>query len=247
MCGDEDRLGGLRPPRRPQGTHAPLLMPSRRPAHQCTHLVACLAMCDQVEDFEVLGLLGSGGYGSVHLAREPQSGTLVAVKVGHASIPVLGLTTLEAPMPHRARCCRPACTPPRFSPLTLIARLCPVALVQVMLKRPKGVSAPMRVELNVLAQVRQTSNLHHRSNPSLDHLVSSLKPPSSTGQNHGASAESPFLGAACVQVQHPNVVHFYYCLQSASKIYLVMEYIPGGTLKRVLKVTHRPPAIGCLL
>lgn len=204
-------------------------------------------MCDQVEDFEVLGLLGSGGYGSVHLAREPQSGTLVAVKVGHASIPVLGLTTLEAPMPHRARCCRPACTPPRFSPLTLIARLCPVALVQVMLKRPKGVSAPMRVELNVLAQVRQTSNLHHRSNPSLDHLVSSLKPPSSTGQNHGASAESPFLGAACVQVQHPNVVHFYYCLQSASKIYLVMEYIPGGTLKRVLKVTHRPPAIGCLL
>lgn len=35
-------------------------------------------------------------------------------------------------------------------------------------------------------------------------------------------------------MQHPHVVQFHYCLQTKSRIYLVMEYIRGGTLKSVL-------------
>ncbi len=100
----------------------------------------------RLEDFEILGLLGSGGYGSVHLARESHTGDLVAMKV--------------------------------------------------MYKRRRGVSDLMRVELQVLAQV-----------------------------------------------QHPHVVKFNYCLQTKSRIILVMEYIRGGTLKALLKepAAHRPP------
>ncbi|EWM28587.1 agc (camp- cgmp-dependent and protein kinase c) kinase family protein [Nannochloropsis gaditana] len=105
-----------------------------------------LTVGPRLEDFEILGLLGSGGYGSVHLAREGHSGGLVAMKV--------------------------------------------------MFKRRRGVSDLMRVELNVLAQV-----------------------------------------------QHPHVVQFHYCLQTKSRIILVMEYIRGGTLKALLKepLSLRPP------
>lgn len=39
-------------------------------------------------------------------------------------------------------------------------------------------------------------------------------------------------------MHHPHIVQFYYCLQSASKVYLIMEYIRGGTLKRILRVSH---------
>jgi len=41
--------------------------------------------------------------------------------------------------------------------------------------------------------------------------------------------------AVLVQAQHPHVVSLKYCLQSKSKIYLVMEYIRGGTLKHIMK------------
>ena len=43
-----------------------------------------------------------------------------------------------------------------------------------------------------------------------------------------------------MQVQHPHVVQFHYCLQSESRIFLVMEYIRGGSLKSILN-EHKPP------
>jgi hypothetical protein len=102
----------------------------------------------RLEDFEILGLLGSGGYGSVHLAREVQSGGLFAMKVMHK----------------RRR------------------------------RGGGGVSDLLRVELSVLAQV-----------------------------------------------VHPHVVQFHYCLQTKTRIILVMEYIRGGTLKAILRQKQEPP------
>lgn len=103
----------------------------------------------RLEDFEILGLLGSGGYGSVHLAREVQSGGLFAMKVMHK----------------RRR------------------------------RGGGGVSDLLRVELSVLAQVA-----------------------------------------------HPHVVQFHYCLQTKSRIILVMEFIRGGTLKAILRQEQEPAA-----
>lgn len=36
------------------------------------------------------------------------------------------------------------------------------------------------------------------------------------------------------QLQHPNIVHFKFCLIRRAKIYIVMEYIRGGTLRQII-------------
>lgn len=36
------------------------------------------------------------------------------------------------------------------------------------------------------------------------------------------------------QLQHSNVVHFKFCIIKRAKIYIVMEYIRGGTLRQII-------------
>ena len=48
------------------------------------HLPYHLTAGPRLEDFDVLGLLGSGGYGAVHLAREVHTEELFAMKVSRS-------------------------------------------------------------------------------------------------------------------------------------------------------------------
>jgi serine/threonine protein kinase len=41
------------------------------------------------------------------------------------------------------------------------------------------------------------------------------------------------------QLQHPNIVNFKFCLIRRAKIYIVMEYIRGGTLRQIM-AQHQP-------
>jgi serine/threonine protein kinase len=71
-------------------------------------------------------------------------------------------------------------------------------------------------------------------NTGVKHAVKVITKKNVEGVTHWMRVELQVLS----QARHPNVIRFHFCLQSPLRVYVVMEYVQGSTLKAVIRASR---------